>query len=945
MEVETDRQEVRLGQRTNRTSPPASPLRGRIRSEVAVVAEVRVESAWKWPGSRWWRVDLHAHSPASHDFKADGTSAAGQARRWIESARDASLDAIAVTDHNSSAFVSALQQAAVEVDNAPILFPGLELTANDGSHLLLIVDPGSGQENIDDLLSRMEIPVEVRGETTARTSLSVEAVLDRCDDRTLVVAAHVNGQAGLLDHVGQQRIAELRDPRLAAVEILPDTQYDESWLDGSKAEIGRRVSQIWASDSHTFDDLGKRYTWVKMTQPTLEGLRLALSDGSDSLKPVRREYSGDPNAHAEMAIESITVRETKHIGRSSPTEVRFNPWMNAIIGGRGTGKSTLLDLFRKVMRRDVDLDSVREGEEGSLRHLFDDRMQVPPTRSASGLLTERSRVEVVYRKDGDRFLLAWSEDGTAHPIRRINNGDHVPEQGNVQERFRVQIYSQKQLFALAQNPNALLSVLDETHEVGGAETSRELKRLRDRYLALRAEVRAALTHAAERPGRQASLGDVQRKLDVLQQGGHAEVLRLYRSRRQADGIWKAILAASEKGLDAVSETVRAMAVSDLNLPTDDEAGQALRHAHEALCQLIEGFRSEVLGSIDDVRRQLAELLESLDAREWAAAVNSSEDAYRSVISQLKEEGIADPEEYRELVEKARRLESEIDNLGAEELRARELEREAAAVLAEYRDARTQLSAKRQDFVRRVSSDTLRVEVNRLADFSDLRERLREELGIERFDDDRKLIAERIRPQEDAEWDWESLDDVVATMRAFQSAETESWDSKDPRFALKLRTLPAERVDRLALYLPEDILIVSFRSGASGPWRPIAQGSPGQKTAALLAFVLGFGSEPIVLDQPEDDLDSTLIYELLVRRFRETKPTRQLIMVTHNPNIVVHGDAEYVLSLEVRDSQTAISHNGGLQEEDVREEICRVMEGGIEAFESRYKRMMPLGRAR
>ena len=250
----------------------------------------------------------------------------------MESARDARLDAVAVTDHNSSQFVPALQQAASEVDSAPVLFPGVELTTGDGSHLLLIVDPTAGQENIDDLLSRMEIPVDERGETSARTSQSVEAILDRCDDRTLVIAAHVNQTAGLLQHTGQQRIAELRHPRLAAAEIHPDTSFDESWLDGSKAEIGREIPRIWASDSHCFDDLGTRFTWVKMTEPTLEGLRLALSDGSDSLKPARREDSENPNEHAELAIEKITVHNTKYIGRASPTEVRFNPWMNAIIG-------------------------------------------------------------------------------------------------------------------------------------------------------------------------------------------------------------------------------------------------------------------------------------------------------------------------------------------------------------------------------------------------------------------------------------------------------------------------------------------------------------------------------------------------------------------------------------------------------------------------------------
>lgn len=912
------------------------------RPETATGKEDFVESGWKWPGSRWWRVDLHAHSPASYDFRTDGTATADAARRWMESARDAGLHAVAVTDHNSSQFVPALQQAAAEVENAPVLFPGVELTASDGSHLLLIVDPCAGQKNIDDLLSRMKIAVEERGKTNGRTPQSVEAILANCGAGELVIAAHANQSAGLLQHTGQQRIAELRDPRLAAVEVNPDTAFDESWLDGSKAEIGREISQIWASDSHSFDDLGTRYTWVKMTEPTLEGLRLALSDGSDSLKPARKQDAENPNAHAEMAIEKITIYDTKHIGRPSPTEVRFNPWMNAIIGGRGTGKSTLLDLFRKSMRRDGELDNAGIGQEGSLRTLFNDRMSVPATRSDGGLLTEESRVEVVYRKDGDRFLISWNQDGSAQPITRLSNGDSNAERGNISERFPVRIYSQKQLFALAQNPDAILAVLDDTREVDGADTSRELQRLAGRYLALRAEARQALTHARELPDREASLVDVQRKLDLLQQGGHAEVLRLYRSRRRTDGTWKAVHAASEQGLDAVGEAVDAMAVSDMNLPTGgDDATQALQRAHQSLHQLIEDFRNKMLDGIEDVRGRLAVVLQGADANQWSAAVDASEAAYQITVSQLEEEGIADPIEYGELVERARGLEAEIEKLGTEEQRARRLEGEADAVLAEYREAQRQLSVKRRDFARHASGDTLRVEVNRFAEHSDLAEKLADILGVEAFNDDRKMIAERIRPSGESGWDWGSLDNVVGAMRAFQSGETGSWDTKDARFATRLKGLPAERIDRLALYLPRDVLQVEFRSGNSAPWRPMAQGSPGQQTAALLAFVLGFGSEPIVLDQPEDDLDSTLIYELLVRRFRETKPARQLILVTHNPNIVVHGDAEYVLSLDVKGSRTAISCEGGLQEQDVRKEICRVMEGGREAFESRYHRIMPM----
>jgi len=906
--------------------------------------EVSVKNAWEWPGSRWWRVDLHAHSPASHDFQNDGTAGADAARRWMESARDTGLDAVAVTDHNSSKFVTALQQAASEVDNAPVLFPGVELTASDGTHLLLIANPDAGQESIDDLLSRMEIPVEQRGEQTARTTQSVEEVLAKCAGDALVIAAHVNKPEGLLHHTGQQRIAELRDPRLAAVEVHPDTPFDESWLDGSKTQIGRKISMIWASDSHSYDSLGTRYTWVKMTEPTLEGLRLALSDGSDSLKPARREDTENPNAHAEMAIEKITVQGTKHIGRPSPTEVRLNPWMNAIIGGRGTGKSTLLDLLRKSMRREGELDGAGIGQEGSLRGLFDDRMCVPATRSDGGLLTEESRVEVVYRKDGDRFLVSWSQNGTAQPIARLSNGDVSTEEGSVSERFPVRIYSQKQLFALAQNPDALLAVLDDTREVDGADANRELQRLKDRYLALRAEARRALTHARELPDRRASLVDAQRKLDLLQQGGHAEVLRLYRNRRRTDGTWKAIQAASEQGLNAVGEAVGAVAVSDLNLPSgDDAAAPALERAHLSLHQLMMDFRSRMLDSIEDARTRMAEVLQGEDASQWGTAVDASEQAYQITVSQLEAEGIADPSEYGELIERAREFETEIQDLGSEEQKAHRLEREADIVLAEYRKAQSQLSAKRRDFAARASGDTLRVAVTGFAEHSDLAEELKDILGVDAFNEDRKLIAEHIRPKGDNDWDWRRLDAVVSAMRAFQSGKTDTWETRDARFARRLGGLPAERIDRLALYLPRDAIRVEFRSDDSASWRPMAQGSPGQQTAALLAFVLGFGSEPIMLDQPEDDLDSTLIFELLVRRFRETKLARQLILVTHNPNIVVHGDAEYVLSLDVKGSRTSVSCKGGLQEQAVREEICRVMEGGREAFKSRYRRIMPFRR--
>ena len=475
-------------------------------------------------------------------------------------------------------------------------------------------------------------------------------------------------------------------------------------------------------------------------------------------------------------------------------------------------------------------------------------------------------------------------------------------------------------------------------------SERRMDQLENEYLSLRIAVRAAAAQASELPNIQASLNDVRRKLEVLQQGGHAQILSAYRTRRQTNDTWNAILEATGRGLNSAGSAVDDLSVAELELGVeneDDAPRAAIRRAHESLNRLIAEFRQSVAGRITEVERQLAAIRAGPDANEWNAAVQESEAEFENTVARLAEEGISDPTEYGSLVDQATTLEAEIARLTGERQSVVTLETQVQEVLARYREERGQLNARRREFAKSASGDALRVDVNAYAGHSNLANDLEGILGIQRFLEDRRAIAGRIRPQDTGEWDWNRLDAVVAEMRRFHMGLDDSWDTQDARFKPALRGIPPERIDRLALYLPEDTVSVRFRdAGSSNDWRSLSQGSPGQQTAALLAFVLGFGDEPIILDQPEDDLDSTLIYELLVKRFRETKSTRQMIVVTHNPNIVVHGDAEYVVSLDVRNGQTTVRCSGGLQEIIVRDEICRVMEGGREAFQSRYHRIIP-----
>ena len=524
------------------------------------------------------------------------------------------------------------------------------------------------------------------------------------------------------------------------------------------------------------------------------------------------------------------------------------------------------------------------------------------------------------------------------------DGDgQIPEEGDIRERFPVRIYSQKQLFALAQDPNALLAVIDESETVGGATLKRQIKQIEARYLSLCAEARAAYRQTDGLPTLRASLAEVRRKLDILEGGGQAQLLNVYRKRRQQDETWRAILKSASQAVESVGDSAAELSVADLDIGADiedDSAQASLRRAHEALRRTVEHLEQGVRGSVERARQDIDEIDKGADVGQWRAAVEASENEFREASVRLAEEGIYDPNEYGDLLEQAATLGQEIEVLEKERKRAEELENKATEALAEYRRLRRELSDKRQSFAGETSGESIRVEISPYANRENLAEELTGILVIERFESDRQALARRIQPKQNQSWSWEALDDVVTEMRKLLSGELDSWPTKDQRFETALKKVLPERIDRLALHLPEDAVKVSFKERSARGWRPLTQGSPGQQTAALLAFVLGYGSEPIILDQPEDDLDNTLIYELLVSRLRETKTKRQVIVVTHNPNIVVHGDAELVLSLEAKYGQSHIACEGGLQERQIRDEICRVMEGGREAFESRYQRIMP-----
>lgn len=127
---------------------------------------------------------------------------------------------------------------------------------------------------------------------------------------------------------------------------------------------------------------------------------------------------------------------------------------------------------------------------------------------------------------------------------------------------------------------------------------------------------------------------------------------------------------------------------------------------------------------------------------------------------------------------------------------------------------------------------------------------------------------------------------------------------------------------------------------------IEQLSPGTRGIVLLLLYLAIDAEddrPLIIDQPEENLDPQSIFQELVHRFREARKHRQIVIVTHNANLVVNTDADQVIVATCgphRPGQLPVIsyESGGLENPRIRQHVCDILEGGERAFRERAKRL-------
>lgn len=868
-------------------------------------------------GARFYRCALQVNPFAYLETHRKATPFASEDEyntAIIETCLDIGIEVIAVTDHyrvkHSAGLVRAARNANLHA------FSGFEAVTKDGVHFLCLFDPDK-----DGDLERFIGDCGIHGSDRPSPTGNKDAteLLEAAKAWGAVcIAAHVASEGGLLRKLsGQSRINVWTHPDLLAC-ALPGPVGDAP--DGLRAILENKDAQhrrdrplaaLNASDVKGPDDLKKEGAscFIKMSTVSVEAFRQAFLDPDSR---IRLHSDLKPEPHAEF------LAVTWEGGFLRDTAVHFNENLNVLVGGRGTGKSTIIESIRYALGLDPLGEEARTAHEGVVRHV----------------LQSGTKVSLLVRSHKPSKRCYTIERSVPNPPVVKDEAGEVLTLSPQDVMPGVEVFGQHEISELTKSPEKLTLLLERFVDRDPALSGRksqvrlELERSRSRIVDVRRDLQRLEERLAALPG----LEETQKR---FQQAGLEERLKE-----------KSLLVREERlfsNLDERLDQYRTLH-NDLadGLPVDTAfvSSKALEGLPNAdILSEIEGILGTLSGKLETLGEHFGKALAEADRAiaetksRWSQRKTAIEDTYEKLLRELQKSKIDGAEfiRLRQQIEDLRPLNDKMErhrrDLEAHEAQRRNLLAEWEDIkAAEYRQVQT--AAKR---VSRKLRDRVQVRVTMAGNRDPLEQLLREIGGnlaaaLERLRGQDQLslpeLAQRCREGKDA----------LRTHYKLPSGAAERIAQADLELFM--------RIEELELPATTEIELNTAPGGARANWQTLQALSTGQKATAVLLLLLLESDAPLVVDQPEDDLDNRFITEGVVPIMRQEKRRRQFVFSTHNANIPVLGDAELILGLaatgEAREGQARIApqHMASIDSRPVRELVEEILEGGKAAFEMR-----------
>ena len=887
-------------------------------------------------GGKWWKIDFHLHTPASYDYgRGDESQKSTAPLTFLKACMNKELDCIVVTDHNDVSWIPLLQNELEQYRQNPdddfrelVIFPGVEINVQGNIHMLGIFDPSTKYEELIKILGKIDYDDNLNA-----TKTSITKVVDIITTNNgISVPAHVDQPSGLFygsTSSSLQRMALATD-KLLALEVI-----EMDFSNSAYTESKQNLSYVVGSDAHTTTEIAKNYTWVKMGEANIEALRLALFDSKDStIRSI--EKSDNPNNYlGRTFIKSVEVSSGKIIGRATPLCIQFSPWHNCLIGGRGSGKSSILKLIRLVLNRQHELP-----EELSVE--FDNFARIPQNRDDLGVLLPETTVTLEMIVDGVENKLLW-KNGITYEVK--SDGTEV-ECIDILKRFPVKLFSQKQLFELTKNTRMLMDYIDEDWDyVSWEEKYNDLKL---KYKDCKNGLIGLKSKQSKREQILVQLDDLKKKIAVFETDATKQLLANRTKYSQQKDIIGTIfgeysdLISVIEGIQQLKPLRDIIGLDALDIDTQAQMNTWINALTKLQNDLLKTVRNSSVTALS-----LETLLQQLPLN---ALITENNQELNELLSTLLENGIHGIDQYKVLIEQREELQTKLTNCPDVKSEIANQEAIAETIIATLKSLIKQRYEERCQVIDQYNSNSnLRISLHPFNDVDanekEFRRIIHRQTG---FDSD---ILSRNSDNDNPTDGFifrcccfdtgQSIEDKIEKMFSEKNAlisSSEVFAKKFITFLEKERQKSPEIDYDTILWIPDDRISLEIKLPGNR-FQSVDSSSPGQRTSAILSLILQRGKCPIVIDQPEDDLDTRNITDIVVKGIIQRKENHQFIIVTHNPNIVVNTNSEQIIQLDVKGGQIQTQCSGALQSHEVRDAICEVMEGGREALEKRYFRII------
>ena len=966
--------------------------------------------------AKYYRVDLHVHSHESYDFPKKGDKKGcvkcltkkdknAKAEYFIESASDPqkNLSIIAITDHNKSRVAENISKLST---NKLIILPGMEADIqasefdNKSIHLLTIFPKGTSSNDIDKVFpgdSGMDLYDKRNKDSIA--NIPIKNFINKTHKLNgICIASHVNSESGTRDYFFAQNIKRLTIRQ--KIEILQEkerrqliTQDEQKELERLKRrkidhdneiqnqylsflskyefdaveiakpeerefyrsihihELGiRPITCIISSDAHNLQDIGlKGYsTYIKMTKPGMEDLKKALKDPE-----VRIKYEGDTIVQEVRKIKGISF----NAGFFKDEIFGFSGNLNCIIGGRGSGKSALIDAIRYVFKKRIEhLDG---GKKKDIR----DRQEKTLKDTEIKLLFED--------ENSDELVLKtyYQPDSTIEVKTYSLNGNSRSEDPFSSPKLQIELYGWGEIEVLARNTKEQRELIDrfidgiEDLKFNETQQRRILEKNTNDIIAYAKEINDLLTKIV-------TLDEKEKELEELDTKEMKEIYKEFdlneKKKRILEKIKNEIVEVKEKFIDEDDKKYNLQEMFDEIITeainekeNEPEKFPILKSCHltkviekiikyyNFLIKYFDDFLSLIQIELDKVEKEkdviseeLNKIAEGLTEEEFKRKVSARESLAKQVsnMKESKKKIVGNQNKIGELFKKRWKI-----------------------IIPYSMQIKEKIYKKRNKKVKEISNklNTLKgdtkvtISIEKLLD----RTEFEKKLGSKKYGTQNVGILKGI-PMHYLERNYANLisEKFLPTdfIKIFINKELKKLkitvpnveniidEEKDRGIISHLSPFLDSNYyydpDKLEKLLELEYIIIDDLPRIYLGGTPIEKLSPGQRCNALIPIILLEGRNPIIIDQPEDNLDNKLIFDLVVEVLRSLKEKRQIIVATHNPNIPVSGDAEQIIVLDApSEDKGKVVEQGSIDCTQIIEQVKEVMEGSEEAFKIRAQK--------